>query len=489
MVSGIAAVMQKADEAFDVYKKINPAGRAAFLRAIAGRIDALGDVLIQTANAETHLPEARLKNERGRTINQLNAFAQLLEAGDWVEASIDTADPKRAPAPRPDLRKMFFPLGPVVVFGASNFPFAFSTAGGDTASALAAGCPVVVKSHPAHPKTSALVGGAIRQAIEECTLPANVFQHVDDTSIEAGQQLVQHPVTRAVAFTGSYQGGKALFDLANKRPEPIPVFAEMGSVNPVVVLPEAGKNNKDIPAIIAGSVTLGVGQFCTNPGLLLVVEHEGLSSFLQAIAEKIAQVSPAKMLHKGIATNYSHRKKESLVQPGVTALAEVAVAEEGSGSAALASVAANDFLKSEVLKEEVFGPYSLIVRCKDKSELLKVISSLRGQLTATVFGADDELKHYTEVTEALHKRCGRLIFNGVPTGVEVCKSMQHGGPFPATTDARFTSVGVDAIYRFVRPVAYQDFPDDQLPVELRNHNAANILRCVNGTWTREHLVA
>ena len=486
-VSGITAVMQKAEEVFGAYKKVSAAGRAALLRTIASQIDALGDTLIQTASAETHLPEARIKNEKGRTMNQLNAFAQLLESGDWVEASIDTADPERKPAPKPDLRKMLFPLGPVVVFGASNFPLAFSTAGGDTASALAAGCPVVVKSHPAHPRTSALVASAIQQAIAVCKLPANLFQHVDDSSIEAGQQLVQHPVTKAVAFTGSYQGGKALFDLANKRPEPIPVFAEMGSVNPLVVLPEAIKTNKDIPSMVASSITLGVGQFCTNPGLLLVLEHEGLPLFLEELAQKISQASPAKMLHKGIAVNYSHRKKESLVQSGVTTLAEVAVAEEEAGSPALAAVSAHDFLANEVLKEEVFGPYSLIVKCKDKAELLAVVSSLRGQLTATVFGGKDELKNYTAITEALHQRCGRLIFNGVPTGVEVCKSMQHGGPFPATTDSRFTSVGVDAIYRFVRPVSYQDFPDDLLPLELRNQNTLNILRCVNGTWTRDHI--
>jgi alpha-ketoglutaric semialdehyde dehydrogenase len=484
-VPGIAAVMQRAEEAFDVYKKVNAAGRATLLRTIATQIDALGDALILTASAETHLPEGRIRNEKGRTIGQLNAFAQLLEAGDWVQASIDHGDPERKPAPRPDLRKMLFPVGPVVVFGASNFPLAFSTAGGDTASALAAGCPVIVKSHPAHPKTSALVAGAIQQAIAICKLPEYAFQHVDDSSIEAGQQLVQHPVTKAVAFTGSYQGGKALFDLANKRPEPIPVFAEMGSVNPVVVLPEAIRKNKEIPSIIASSITLGVGQFCTNPGLMFVLEQEGLTLFLEELAQKISQASPAKMMHKGIAVNYSHRKKESLVQPGVTALTEVAVAEEEAGSPALAAVSAKDFLASDVLKEEVFGPYSLIVKCRDKAELLAAIKSLRGQLTATVFGANDELKDYAAVTDALHQRCGRLIFNGVPTGVEVCKSMQHGGPFPSTTDARFTSVGVDAIYRFVRPVAYQDFPDDLLPAELRNRNTLNILRCVNGTWTRD----
>ncbi len=485
--NGVDEAMQKSSEAFHLYKKVSSAARAKFLRTISSQIDLIGDKLIHVAMEESHLPEARLKNERGRTTNQLNSFAALLEAGDWVQASIDQGTTERKPFPKPDLRKMFFPLGPVVVFGASNFPFAFSTAGGDTASALASGCTVVIKSHPGHPRTSTLVARAIQQAIEMCGLPKNVFQHIEDTTIEVGQALVQHPLTKAASFTGSYQGGKALFDLATQRNEPIPFFAEMGSINPVVLLPKCIQQNKELPLTLASSITLGAGQFCTNPGLLLVMEDEGLNQFLEALAQKIAQVAPAKMLHKGIATNYLNRRGESLTQPGVETLAEVITSEEDAGSVTLALVTAKDFLKSEILKEEVFGPFSLIVKCRDEKELHKVINSLGGQLTATVFGEADELSTYNSTIDALQQRVGRIIFNGVPTGVEVCKSMQHGGLFPSTTDSRFTSVGVDAIYRFVRPISYQDFPNDLLPIELRNQNTTNILRCINGAWTRDHL--
>lgn len=478
-------VLQRADKAFQVYRTVSPHKRAELLYAIADKIEQLGDELIVIAGEESCLPEARLKNERGRTTNQLRAFAKLLEAGDWVQASIDTGDPDRKPAPKPDLRKMLFPVGPVVVFGASNFPLAFSTAGGDTASALASGCTVVVKSHPAHPKTSTLVAGAIRAALRHCALGEDIFQEVTDTSIEAGQQLVKHPLTKAVAFTGSFTGGKALFDLANQREEPIPVFAEMGSINPVVLLPGAIRDNKNLPAGLAASVVLGVGQFCTNPGLLIAVDTDGFASFLHKLSVEVAQVAPGNMLHTGIASNYKHKRTEALKQKGVIRLTETKTeTTDRLGAPALALVNARDFISSAVLKEEVFGPYSLIVKCEDETELRQVIESLQGQLTATVFGLPEELPAYKACIDALHTRCGRLIFNGVPTGVEVTKAMQHGGPFPASTDSRFTSVGTDAIYRFVRPVCYQDFPEQFLPPQLKNNNELNILRCVNGTWTR-----
>jgi alpha-ketoglutaric semialdehyde dehydrogenase len=478
-------VLKRADKAFQVYRTVSPQKRAELLYAIAEQIDQRGDELITIAGEETCLPEARLKNERGRTTNQLRAFAKLLEAGDWVQATIDTGDPERKPAPKPDLRKMLFPVGPVIVFGASNFPLAFSTAGGDTASALASGCTVVVKSHPAHPKTSTVVAGAIRAALRHCGLGEDIFQEVTDTSIEAGQQLVKHPLTKAVAFTGSFAGGKALFDLANQREEPIPVFSEMGSINPVVLLPGAIRDNKNLPATLAASVVLGVGQFCTNPGLLIAVDTEGFASFLHKLSVEVAQAVPGNMLHTGIAANYKHKRAEALKQKGVMRLTEAkAEATERLGAPALALVNAHDFIASTVLKEEVFGPYSLIVKCEDETELRQVIESLQGQLTATVFGSPEELPEYKACIDSLHVRCGRLIFNGVPTGVEVTKAMQHGGPFPASTDSRFTSVGTDAIYRFVRPVCYQDFPEQFLPPQLKNNNELNILRCVNGTWTR-----
>jgi NADP-dependent aldehyde dehydrogenase len=481
----IDQVLLRSAEAFHTFKKLSAGARARFLRTIASKIDDLGDELIRVAMEETHLPEARIRNERGRTTNQLRSFAQLLEGGDWVQASIDTADPERKPVAKPDLRKMFLPIGPVVVFGASNFPLAFSTAGGDTASALAAGCSVVVKSHPAHPRTSALVARAIGQAIEECKVPQAVFQHVEDASIEAGQQLVKHSLTKAVAFTGSYQGGKALFDLACQREEPIPLFAEMGSINPVVLFPEAIRENVELPSVIASSILLGVGQFCTNPGLLLVKDDEHLPSFLEELSGKIAAAPLGRMLHQGIADHYQERKKIGTSQPGVRVLADVSVSEKGTGAPALALVSAKEFIANSILKEEVFGPYSLVVKCANDEELVKVIESLPGQLTASVFGTVRELGKYSEIVTSLQQRCGRLIFNGVPTGVEVCKSMHHGGPFPATTDSRFTSVGTDAVYRFVRPVSFQDFPQSLLPDELKDNNPLNILRCVNNQWTRE----
>jgi 2,5-dioxopentanoate dehydrogenase len=485
--SKIDDVMKKAEEAFHKYKKFNGVEKGNFLRTIASQLEALGDLFIKTANEETHLPEARLRGERARTIHQLNAFATLLEKGDWVNASIDVGDTERKPLAKPDLRKMLFPLGPVVVFGASNFPFAFSTAGGDTASALASGCSVVVKSHPAHPRTSALAAKAIGKAIEITDVPEFTFQHIEDSSIEAGQQLVQHSLTKSASFTGSYQGGKALFDLASQRSEPIPFFAEMGSINPVVLLPGAIKYNKELASMLAGSITLGAGQFCTNPGLMLAIEDIDFYPFLDDLSNKISTVSPSPMLHRGIAATYDKRKNESLQQPGVKVLAEVATLKEETGSPALGLVSALNFLENDYLKEEVFGPYSLVVKCRNEEELTAVIKSLKGQLTATLFGDANELQKYPTVIDVLRERCGRLIFNGVPTGVEVCKSMQHGGPFPSTSDSRFTSVGVDAIYRFVRPVAYQDFPESQLPMELRNSNKLNILRCVNGEWTRNQI--
>jgi NADP-dependent aldehyde dehydrogenase len=485
MIEKSDEVLQKAEKAFQVYRSVSPQKRAELLYAIAEQIDQLGDDLITIAGEETCLPEARLKNERGRTANQLRAFATLLEAGDWVQATIDTGDAERKPAPKPDLRKMLFPVGPVVVFGASNFPLAFSTAGGDTASALASGCTVVVKSHPAHPKTSAMVAGAIRAALRHCALAEDIFQEVTDTSIAAGQQLVKHPLTKAVAFTGSYTGGKALFDLANQREEPIPVFAEMGSINPVVILPGAIRDNKTLPATLASSVLLGVGQFCTNPGLLIAMDTEGFASFLHKLAAEVAQAAPGNMLHTGIAANYKNKRSEALKQKGVLRLTEEKTeTTDRQGAPALTLVSARDFIASAVLKEEVFGPYSLVVKCEDATELRQVIESLKGQLTTTVYGSPEELPEYKSCIDSLHARCGRLIFNGVPTGVEVTKAMQHGGPFPASTDSRYTSVGTDAIYRFVRPVCYQDFPEQFLPPQLKNNNELNILRCVNGMWTR-----
>lgn len=485
--STVDHIMGKASKAFKEAASKTFRERSIYLTNIAENLLLAEQELIGLITAETFLPEARVKSELQRTVGQLRAFAVMLEKGDWLQASIDTALPERKPVPKPDLRKTFIPLGPIVVFGASNFPLAYSTAGGDTAAALASGCSVVVKSHPAHPQTSAFVANIVIQAGYATNMPEHIFQHVEDGSIETGALLVKHPLAKGVAFTGSYAGGRALFDLASERPEPIPVFAEMGSTNPIVVLPEAMKNGVTADAI-ASSVLLGAGQFCTKPGLLLVQESERAENFIEQLKVKFSSATGAKMLHDGIANNFKLGRAKALQEKGVTPVYTVPDAgEAGSGYPALALTTAENFFAHETLRAEVFGPFSLVIMCKDQSQMLQLIESLHGQLTISVFGAPEEIERGTEFIHALQRKCGRLIFGGVPTGVEVCKSMQHGGPFPATTDGRFTSVGVDSIYRFVRPVSYQNFPQALLPVELKNDNTLGILRCVNNEWTRASL--
>ena len=486
-VPGIDKVMNQSRTAFLEYKKITGPSKSAFLEAIASEIELLGMDLIHQAMEETSLPEARLAGERGRTCNQLRQFSALVKEGSWVDARIDTAIPDRTPLPKPDLRKMLIPLGPVVVFGASNFPFAYSTAGVDTASALAAGCPVVLKAHPAHPKSSALVAQAIQRAIEKTNMPKFTFQHVTDTSFEAGKALVQHPLTRAVGFTGSFLGGKALYDYANQRPDPIPVFSEMGSVNPIFILPGALKaRSGKVAEMVAASITQSMGQFCTKPGLLLGIQDSGLSQFEPQLAEKMRGVAPANMLHPGIASNFKKNREKALGQKGVALLAEAAdQPKENQGIPTLASVNAGDFLANPVLFEEVFGPYSLLIKANGIKELTDSLNKIPGQLTATIIGEEDELIQYADFIHLVMEKAGRVIINGVPTGVEVCPSMQHGGPFPATTDSRFTSVGTDAIKRFVRPVCFQNFPEGLLPEELMKGNPLGIWRLYNNEWGRK----
>lgn len=478
--------LREAHVAFLSFKNTDGKKKAQFLRAIADEIEALGQELVTTAMQETALPEARIINERGRTTGHCRMFAGLVEEGSWVEARIDTAIPDRTPAPKPDIRKMSVAIGPVVVFGAANFPLAYSTAGGDTAAALAAGCPVIVKAHPAHARTSELVAGAIKKAIAKTGVPANVFQHLHGAGFEVGQALVKHPLTRAVGFTGSLAGGKALFDIANQRPEPIPVFAEMSSINPVVLLPETLKREAEGTASkLAASITLGVGQFCTNPGLIIAIEGDALNRFMAALAAAIRSTAPGTMLHTGIADNYSKKMAQALAQKGVSVEGQSDVeAAGGQGRPMVASVPASEFLKNPKLAEEVFGPFSLVIRCKDLNELHAVVSHQHGQLTASIFGDEAEILRHQNILNTLVEKAGRLILNGVPTGVEVCPAMQHGGPFPSTTDSRFTSVGTDAIRRFVRPVAFQNFPDPLLPDELKEANPLKIWRLVNSGWTR-----
>ncbi|QLE01012.1 aldehyde dehydrogenase (NADP(+)) [Galbibacter sp. BG1] len=483
----INQAVELASEAFQTYKNVSGAKKADFLNAIAEEIEALGDLLIETYVAESGLPEGRAKGERGRTMGQLRAFASLLQEGSWVEATIDTAQPKREPLPKPDIRKMLFPIGPVVVFGASNFPLAFSTAGGDTASALAAGCPVIVKSHPMHAGTGELVAEAIIKAAKKTGMPNGVFSNLNSSGIEVGQQLVKHPTVKAVGFTGSIKGGTALSKLAQERKEPIPVYAEMGSINPVVILPSALKEHSSHWAQqYAASITLGAGQFCTNPGLLLAVKSDALNGFITQLGKEISQIAPTAMLHPNICDTYQKNMELASAQDKTKLVgAYEGQASPNFGKQKVLTVNGQEFLKNTLLHQEVFGPYSLVVQCENDEELKHILEALEGQLTGTVLGNKDELKNKSALIDALKERVGRLILNSVPTGVEVCPSMHHGGPFPATTDAKYTSVGVAAIKRWVRPVAYQNWPVELLPQALQNTNPLKVMRLVNGEYSNK----
>lgn len=479
-------IMTASKEAATAMKKLSLKNRAALMYAIADALENSGDELIQVAMKETNLPEVRLKGERGRTVFQLRSYAKACEEGTWLEASIDTAIPDKVP-PKPDVRKMLVPLGPVVVFGSSNFPFAYSTAGGDTATAFAAGCPVIVKAHPGHPQTSQMVADIIHAAVEKNGLPAGVFAHVHGASFEVGKALVMHPFTKAVGFTGSYAGGKALFDMANQREEPIPVFAEMGSVNPVYLFPEKLEADAEqIAGMYAGSITLGVGQFCTNPGLIIGLKSSAMDRFKQALAEQIKNIAPGTMLHGGIAKAYIAKRAETLSEQGVELIAVSEI--EGSAEQAIPTIAVTSgatFIQNKKLHQEVFGPFSMIVECDTPEEMLQIARDGEGQLTATCMATAADIEVYQGIFDAAQDTCGRIILNGVPTGVEVCLSMHHGGPFPSTTDSRFTSVGAGAIKRFARPLSFQSFPDALLPEELRNSNPLGIWRTVNDILTKD----
>jgi len=493
--SEIEAIMQQAWNAFHAYRKFPLKQRAAFMKAIAVELEECGDALIYTAMRETNLPEARLRGERARTIFQLISYAEACEKGNWLDVRIDTAIPDKTP-PKPDIRKMLVPLGLVVVFGASNFPFAYSTAGGDTACAFAAGCPVIVKAHPAHAETSELVAKAILKAASTCNMPEGIFAHVHGASFEVGKALVTHPHTKAVGFTGSYTGGKQLFDWGNQRKEPIPVFAEMGSINPVFLLPEKLKASAaDIATMYAGSITLGVGQFCTNPGLIIGIESDPLQTFVHDLGKAIQKIAPAPMLHEGIVTAYKKNKGNALLQEDVHLVAESETDENElwqssetlpklAAISTIATASGQAFLNNLVLHQEVFGPYSIVIRCKDMKEMIEVAKHLEGQLTSTLMATDADINQNEELVEAVKNICGRFILNSVPTGVEVCLSMQHGGPFPASSDPRFTSVGPDGIKRFARPVAFQNWSNELLPDELKNENPLGIWRTVNNELTK-----
>ncbi|MBT8317463.1 MAG: aldehyde dehydrogenase (NADP(+)) [Lutibacter sp.] len=478
-----------ATEAYKSFKNVSGAKKSEFLNEIANEIEVLGDDLIKTFCSETGLPEGRALGERGRTTFQLRSFANLVKEGSWVEATIDTAQPDRQPIPKVDIRKMMIPIGPVVVFGASNFPLAYSTAGGDTAAALAAGCPVIVKSHPMHAGTGELVASAIIKAALKTGMPNGVFSNLNSSGIDVGVKLVQHPQVKAVGFTGSIRGGRALFDMAAQRAEPIPVFAEMGSVNPVVILPNAAKNKGEFWAkTYAGSITLGSGQFCTNPGLILGMKGDDLSNFIQVLSEEIIKVEPSCMLHPNIIGAYENNKAKMQSQKGLQTV--VAFDKDVSTNFArqiITTVEGATFLKNTSLHQEVFGPFSMVVQCEDNEQLEQIISNLEGQLTGTILTENDEIGSFTKVVAALQNRVGRIIYNGVPTGVEVCPAMVHGGPYPASTDSRFTAVGINSIKRWVRPFSFQSWPNELLPQELRNENPLGISRVIDGKTTTNPL--
>ncbi|MBE9464660.1 aldehyde dehydrogenase (NADP(+)) [Dyadobacter subterraneus] len=486
----VAQAMELAQNAFGPYSQIPASQRADFLIAITEEILAIGDELLERANLETGLPIARLQGERARTINQLTQFADLIREGSWVEASIDTAIPDRTTVPKSDLRKMLIPIGPVIVFGSSNFPFAYSVAGVDTGPALAAGNPVVVKAHAAHPGVSDLTAQAIVKAAKRTGMPDGVFSMLYDDGFEVGAALVKHPASKAVGFTGSIKGGMALHKLAQEREEPISVYAEMGSVNPVVILPEyLEKNSPQLAKTMAASVTLGAGQFCTNPGLVFVIETGSLNLFEEAYKNEILKTVSTTMLTAGIRSNFYKLRDELVEQEGVTQLAysDLTEEQENQSQASVAKVSGKDFIANPKIHEEVFGPFSLLVICKDKAELLSAISRLKGQLTASLMADASEAAKYPELLQSLSRICGRFIMNGVPTGVEVCPSMHHGGPFPSAIDARFTSVGRHSILRFVRPQSFQDWDDSLLPVELKNANPLGIFRLVNNETTKREI--
>ena len=475
---------QLADRAFEIYSRVTGKDKAEFLRKIAENIECLGDELVTRATAETALPAARIKNERSRTCNQLGLFADVVEAGSWVDARIDRENPSRTPLPKPDVRSMLQPVGPVVVFCASNFPLAFSVAGGDTASALAAGNPVIVKAHHAHPGTAELVGLALSEAVRSCDLPEGVFSLIYGPGSEVGAQLVQHPSIKAGGFTGSRAGGLALMKLASTRPQPIPFYAEMSSVNPVFILPSAlADGTEEIAKGLHGSVTLGAGQFCTNPGLVFIPE-KGSEELIQRLRDLMAATPAFTMLTPGICSAYDNGSHALQQNSRVQSLAQPDVKDGCAAGAALFLTDAESFLKDPSLSAEVFGPSTLLIKYSSRDDLLKISSSLEGQLTATIHASDEELKTCEDLIAALKTKAGRLVFNGFPTGVEVGHAMVHGGPFPATSDGRSTSVGTRAAFRFVRPVCYQDFADHTLPDELKDANPLKIWRMVDGEMTK-----
>lgn len=484
----VSLATEQAFEAFQASRCYSSEKLANFLNVVADEIELLGEELLSVCDSETGLGLHRLTGERGRTTNQLRAFANHILDGTYVEAIIDTAQPERQPFPRPDIRRMLIPLGPVAVFTPNNFPLAFGVAGGDTASAFASGCPVIVKAHPSHPATSELVARAIANALEKCDLHPGFFSMLQGQSIDVGQALVKAPQITAIGFTGSLRGGRAIFDTASARPIPIPVYAEMGSINPVVVLPEAVKErHQSLVAGITGSVTLGSGQFCTNPGLFLLEDGAESRRLVQDVAKSMQAQTPTVLLNEAVEQELANRLQPLSDSETVTIVTGGTV-ENGDGFCFANTVLQTTgaaFLEDKTLQEEHFGPVTLFVLCDNLAQIETVIDTLDGNLTATIHGTDAELATSQRLFDLLQQKVGRLILNGYPTGVEVVHAMVHGGPYPATTIANSTSVGMTAIQRFMRPIAYQNLPDALLPDALKDANPLNIWRIVDNVMTKQ----
>lgn len=488
--SEIAKAAELAEAAVVGFGALTAEEVAAFLDAVVEEILALADSLIDKADEETALGRERLRGERDRTTNQIKLFASVVREGSWVGARIDRGQPDRKPLPKPDLRTLLQPIGPVAVFGASNFPLAFSVAGGDTISAFASRNPVVVKAHPAHPGTSEMVGMAISAAVQKKGLPPGVFSLLHGFSPEVSIALVKHPCIKAVAFTGSQRAGRALFNAATQREEPIPVFSEMGSVNPVFLTESVVNDAAEKTAEgLFKSVTLGVGQFCTCPGLVFAKETPGLETFIGHLTKHFEGSSPATMLNGTVAKGYGEAFSRAAAVDGVTITRSRNEADPSrtEGQPGVLVTDARNWLRQKTLHAEIFGPATVIVRCASDSEMRECAAALEGSLTATIHASDEELGGHRDLVGILSRKAGRILFNGYPTGVEVGYAMQHGGPYPATTDSRFTSVGAAAIFRFARPVCYQNFPDEALPLELKDSNPRGIWRTIDGVFTKDSI--
>jgi NADP-dependent aldehyde dehydrogenase len=484
-IDEINKACELASTAFTKFSKSNGKDRASFLRKIAHNILELGDRLVARAMMETGLPEGRIKGERGRTMGQLKMFADLIEEGSYVDAKIDSAQPKRGPISKPDIRRMKVPVGPVLVFTASNFPLAFSTAGGDTASALASGCPVIVKAHESHLGTNSLVAEAIIKAARSCNMPEGVFSSLNGSGPGQGGMLIENNHIQSIAFTGSRRAGMSIYKKARERQNPIPVFAEMGSINPVFILPNVLNNGvESLASTLVSSITLGVGQFCTNPGLIVFQKSEHSEKLKSEMSLAMDKINLPSMLNSGIASSFLKCSNDSKNKQVVEIVFDGESKENHSTSGLIMSISASDFIADPSFQDEIFGPATLLVECDNFDEMIEVADHMEGQLTSSIFTDGDSLN---VLVDKLIKFSGRVIFNMVPTGVEVCHSMQHGGPFPASTDPRFTSVGTAAIERFIRPVSYQNFPESSLPQELLDSNPLGIWRNLDGKLTKDSL--